>query len=75
LFIQGSDSNVRRRDGGIGLLGNNDLDRLVGDPAVPLVQLTADIFERSALPAVTSYRCLISDADRNRQILEHLSRL
>jgi hypothetical protein len=78
LFIQGSDSNVTRRDGGIGLLGNNDLDRLVGDPAVPLVQLSADIFERSSLPAVTSYRCLInqiSDADRNRTMLEHLSGL
>jgi hypothetical protein len=76
LFIQGSDSNVRQRDGGISLLGNNDLNQLF--PAVPLVQLTAEILERSSLPAVTSYPCLInqiSDADCNRRILEHLSRL
>ncbi len=78
LFIQGSDGGFRRDDGRIKLPGNNDLDRLIGDPSVPLVQLTADILERSALPAVTSYRCLInqiSDADSNRQILEHLDRL
>jgi hypothetical protein len=78
LFIQGADGDVRSREGHIRLPGNNDLDRLVGAPSVPLVQLTADILERSALPAVTSYRCLInqiSDADRNRRILEHLSRL
>jgi hypothetical protein len=62
----------------VGLLGNNDLNLLIADPAVPLVQLTADILKRSALPVVTSYGCLInqiSDADRNRRILEHLSRL
>ena len=78
LFIQGSDGGFRRDDGRIKLPGNNDLDRLIGDPSVPLVQLTADILERSALPAVTSYRCLInqiSDADSNRRILEHLDRL
>jgi hypothetical protein len=78
LFIQGSDGNIRRADGGITLLGNNDLDRLLGDPAVPIVQLTADIFERSALPAVTAYRCLInqiSDADCNPRVLGHLNRL
>jgi hypothetical protein len=76
LFIQGSNGYVRLRDGRVGLLGNNDLNQLF--PAVPLVQLTADLFERSAFPAVTSYGCLInqiSDADRNRRILEHLIRL
>jgi hypothetical protein len=37
--------------------------------------LTADVFKRPSLPVVTSYRCLInqiSDADRNRRMLEHL---
>jgi hypothetical protein len=79
LFIQGSDAEpARHADGRGALLGNNDLNLLLGDPAVPLVQLTADILERSALPAVTSYRCLInqiSDADRNPRILAHLDRL
>jgi hypothetical protein len=62
----------------VGLLGNNDLNLLIGSRGVPLVQLTADILKRSALPVVTSYGCLInqiSDADRNRRILEQLSRL
>jgi hypothetical protein len=59
-------------------LGNNDLNRLIGDPAVRRVQLNADIYNRSSLPLVTSYRCLInqiSDADRNRRMLQHLDRL
>src|SRR3954471_21468060 len=79
LFIQGSDAGtVRHPDGRAGLLGNNDLNLLIGDPRIPLVQLTADILKRSSLPVVTSYRCLInqiSDADSNRRILEHLDRL
>src|SRR5436853_5087555 len=79
LFIQGSDGGtVRDPDGRVGMLGNNDLNLLIGDPAIPLVRLTADILKRSTLPAVTSYGCLInqiSDADRNPRILEHLSRV
>jgi hypothetical protein len=62
----------------VGLLGNNDLNLLIGDPRVPLVQLSADIFKRPSLPVVTSYPCLInqiSDADRNPRMLEHLDRM
>jgi len=62
----------------VGLLGNNDLNLLIGDPRVPLVQLTPATLKRSSLPVVTSYPCLInqiSDADRNRRMLQHLDRM
>jgi hypothetical protein len=69
---------VRGPDGRIGLLGNNDLNELIGEPGVPLVQLTSEFLKRTSLPVVTSYPCLInqiSDADRNRRTLEHLDRM
>lgn len=69
---------MRGPDGRVGLLGNNDLNLLIGRPGIPLVQLTAEILNRSSLPVVSSYRCVInqiSDADRNPRILEHLERM
>lgn len=76
LFIAGTDGDrVCLQDGRVGMLGNNDLYQLLGDPSLPLVQLTGDFLDHSVLPDVSSYRCLvnvISDADRNPRMLESL---